>query len=104
MGTAGRKIIYANCNGQEFDGHLMGGTPAGAHLLVDIDGSPVILRRVPWMGDTHPGGECWRYAALHDALDADTPVVVRTGEWPAVFERADDCGEHEYPDGERVKI
>lgn len=94
MGTAGRKIIYTNCYGQEFDGHLMGGTDLGAHLLVDIDGTPVILRRVPWFGDALPCGESWRYAALHDALD-DATVVRKTGELPAI---CDDCGELEYRD------
>jgi hypothetical protein len=96
MGNAvNRKVIYQNCNGQEFDAHLLGGTDLGAHLLVDIDGAPVILRRVAWFGDAHPGGEHWRYASPNDELD-DVPVVRRTGDLPAI----QDCECHEWRDGE----
>jgi hypothetical protein len=93
-----RPVIYQNCAGREFPALLLGGTTLGAHLLVNVDGTPVILRRVPWFGDSVAGGEHWRYVALHDALES-VPVVRRTCEMPVV---ADDesCAVHEWRDEE----
>jgi len=69
-----RQAIYQDSNGREYPAVIIGRTPAGAHLAVEIDGEVVVKMRVPR----------WQYAEVDDV-----PVVKRTGEMDAI----EDSGE-----------
>ena len=78
-----RSVIFQDSDGREYQARIIGRTPAGAHLAVQLEDGAAIKRAVPWFGDAADGPR-WRYSVPS---------------YPTA-ERAWSCAGHEWRDSE----
>jgi hypothetical protein len=83
MGQETNEVWYQDALGTRHTAYFLGQTPAGAHLLVTIDGVPRVLRGVPEY-DGAADRPSWRrpsVAPLHCV-----PVLRKTAELEIVYD------------------